>query len=362
LKVLTRYILKEFLSPFLLSMLLFCVIILVVTVLDQLKFIMDHRAGFLLACKYFALQVPFLVLQITPLAVLFAVLFSLGSLSKGSELIAMRAGGVDIFRVTKPLVAAGLVVCVLCVILNETLVPRTKSWADRVKAIEIEKKPIQKESVRWRVSMRGGGNRMYHLDQFQDGAVPTMRGVLLLEFGQGIRVKSRVDAKEGRYENKQWTLYDGWQRAFNEDGNELMARHFDKLTLPLEEKPSDFLAEQKEARELNMAELIAYINQLKKNGADYQKELVELHLKVSFPFACVVLVLLGVPTGWGLGKWSSVATSTGICLLVAFGYVGLIRVGQALGESGVLSPFIAGWIANFIFTCIGIWLLVKKNR
>jgi lipopolysaccharide export system permease protein len=111
-----------------------------------------------------------------------------------------------------------------------------------------------------------------------------------------------------------------------------------------------------------MPQLISYINQLKKSGADYQKEMVELHLKVSFPFACVVLVLLGVPTGWGLGKWSSVATSIGICLLVAFGYVGLIRVGQALGESGVLTPFLAGWMANILFTGIGLWMLVKKNR
>jgi lipopolysaccharide export system permease protein len=362
LKVLTRYILKEFLSPFLLAMMLFCVIILVVTVLDQLKFIMDHHAGFLLACKYFLLQLPYLVLQITPLAVLFAVLFSLGSLSKGSELIAMRAGGVDIFKVALPLVLAGFVVCLASIFLNETLVPKAKSWSDRVRAVEIEKKPVVKNANRLNVSLRGGGNRMYHLDQFQDGAVPTMRGILLLEFGQGIQVKSRVDAKEGRYENKQWAFYDGWQRVFDDTGSEITARHFEKLSLPLEEKPSDFLAEQKEARDLNMPELLAYISQLKKSGADYQKEMVELHLKFSFPFACVVLVLLGVPTGWGLGKWSSVATSTGICLLVAFGYVGLIRVGQALGESGVLHPFLAGWIANFIFAGIGIWLLIKKNR
>lgn len=361
-KVLTRYILKEFLGPFLLSILLFCVIILVVTVLDQLKFIMDRHAGFLLACKYFLLQLPFLVLQITPLAVLFAVLFSLGSLSKGSELIAMRAGGVDIFRVALPLVGAGMVVCVLCVVFNETLVPKAKTWADRVKAVEIEKKPVQKLTTRWNVSLRGGGNRMYHVDQFQNEAVPLMRGVLLMEFGQGIHVKSRLDAQEGRYEGGQWTFYDGWHRTFDEAGNELEARHFERLTLPLEEKPSDFMAEQKEARDLNMPELIAYIGQLKKNGADYQKELVELHLKLSFPFACVVLVLLGVPTGWGLGKWSSMATSIGICLLVAFGYVGLIRVGQALGESGVLNPFLAGWMADFIFAGIGVWMLVKRNR
>ena len=42
---------------------------------------------------------------------------------------------------------------------------------------------------------------MYHLDQFQDGPVPTMKGVLLLEFGQGILLKSRIDAPEARFED-----------------------------------------------------------------------------------------------------------------------------------------------------------------
>ncbi len=361
-KVLTRYILKEFLGPFLLAMLLFCVIILVVTVLDQLKFIMDHKAGFALACKYFALQLPYLVLQITPLAVLFAVLFSLGSLSKGSELIAMRAGGVDIFKVALPLLGAGFAVCLVCVVLNETLVPKAKTWSQYVRDVEIEKKTPQKLDTRWSLSLRGSGNRMYHIGKFQNGPTPTMTTVLVLEFGQGIQMKNRVDAREARFEGGQWTFYDGWQRTFDDTGAETLARHFDRMALPLEEKPSYFLAEQREARELNMVELYTYIQRLKKSGADYRKELVEMHLKISFPFACVVLVLLGVPTGWGLGKWSSIATSTGICLMVAFGYVGLIRVGQALGESGVLSPFLAGWMANLLFTGIGIFLLVKKNR
>jgi lipopolysaccharide export system permease protein len=360
-RILTRYILREFLGPFLLSMLLFSVIILVITIFDQLKFIMDHKAGPLLAAKYFLLQMPFLLLQITPLAVLFAVLFSLGSLSKGSELIAMRSGGVDIFRVAAPLVLAGALVGLFSVLFNETVVPRAKSEAERVKDVEIEKKPAVRATQRWNVSLRGAGNRMYHIQHF-DGPTAMMQGVLLLEFGQGIRLKSRLDAKRGLYEGGRWVFEDGWMRVFDDTGDEILAQPFARLPMDLGEVPGDFLAEQKEPRELNMPELMAYIEQLKKNGSDYRKEMVELHLKVAFPFACIVLVLLGVPTGWSLGKWSSVAASFGIVLAVAFSYIGLIRVGQALGESGVLPPILAGWMANALFTGLGGWLLVKKNR
>ncbi len=360
-KILNRYLLREFVAPFLGSLLIFSVIILVILVFDQLKFVMDNHAGFLLAAKYFVLQLPFNLLLIVPLAVLFGVLFSLGSLSKASELIAMRAGGVDLFKVAVPLVMAGALVGLGSILFNETVVPKTKSMAEHVRQVEIEKKAVTHTTQRSNVSLRGSGNRMYHIDRF-DGPTSSMTGVILLEFDQGIRLKSRLDAQGAVYRDGRWVFQKGWMRVFDENGVEILAQPFEELPMDLEEKPDDFLAEQKEAQELNMPELLAYIDQLKKNGEDYHKELVELHLKVAFPFACVVLVLLGVPTGWSLGKWSSVATSIGLVLFVAFAYLGLIRVGEALGESGVLPPILAGWMANVVFAALGGWLMVRRNR
>jgi hypothetical protein len=87
-------------------MLLFCVIILVVTVLDQLKFIMDHKAGFALACKYFALQLPYLVLQITPWRA-FSPCSSPWVPEQRERTHRDACRGVDIFKVALPLLGAG---------------------------------------------------------------------------------------------------------------------------------------------------------------------------------------------------------------------------------------------------------------
>jgi len=360
-RILTRYVLKEFLAPFLLAMMAFAIIILVVRVFEDIRFIMDHKPGFVTTAKYFILQVPFLLLQVTPVAVLMAVLFSLGRLSKGSELIAMRAGGVSIRFVTIPLVAAGFVVTLLSIGFNETVVPRANQRKERIKYVEIEKKPMPQMTVRHNVSIRGSQNRMYHLGVF-DGNARTMSDVLLLEFDQGIRLKSRLDAKSAAWSGGRWVFREGYFRVFNETGLELSAQPFREMPLELPERPEDFTREQKEPRELNMMELSAYIRQLQLAGADYQKELVEMHLKVAFPFACVILVLLGVPTGWNLGKYSGVAASFGICLVVAFFYLGMIQVGSALGTSGILPPALAVWLANILFGGIGIWMLVKRNH
>jgi lipopolysaccharide export system permease protein len=360
-KILTKYILKEFITPFVLAMVFFATIILVVRVFEDIRFIMDHKPPFLVTTKYFLLQIPFLLLQVTPVAVLMAVLFSLGHLAKGSELIAMRAGGVSILLVTWPLVAMGFLVFLFSLVFNETVVPKANQKKERIKYVEIEKKPVPQMMVKHNLSIRGAYNRMYHIVMY-DGNAKTMEGVLLLEFDQGVRLKSRLDAKSASWRDGNWVFQDGYYRTFDETGLELSAQPFTEMPLELPEKPGDFTREEKEPRDLNMMELLDYIRQLKLAGADYQKEMVELHLKVAFPFACVVLVLLGVPTGWNLGKYSGVAAAFGICLVVAFFYLGLIQVGHALGSSGVLSPFVAVWIANLIFGGLGAWMLVKRNR
>jgi lipopolysaccharide export system permease protein len=198
-KILTRYILKEFMAPFLLAMMSFAIIILVVRVFEDIRFIMDNKPAFIVTAKYFILQVPFLLLQVTPVAVLMAVLFSLGRLSKGSELIAMRAGGVSIFLVTWPLVTAGLLITLLSIAFNETVVPRANQKTERIKYVEIEKKPVPQMTVRHNVSIRGAYNRMYHIGTF-DGNAKTMVDILILEFDQGIRLKSRLDAKTAAWQ------------------------------------------------------------------------------------------------------------------------------------------------------------------
>jgi len=49
-------------------------------------------------------------------------------------------------------------------------------------------------------------------------------------------------------------------------------------------------------------------------------------------------------------------------LLVAFIYIGGQQIGQGLGDQGIISPFLSMWLMNFIFSVIGLMLLIKKNR
>ncbi len=361
-KIITRYILREFLKPFFMALMFFSVVILIIQVFNDMKLIMDHKPGILLAVKYFTLQIPELLIRIIPLAVLFAVLFALGGLAKTNELLAMRAGGVHIFMVAVPLFFCGLIVCLISIAFDELVVPKTTRMMHHAKVVEIEKQPeASLDTSRQNISLRGANNQIYHIGSF-DGLGQTMKDVLVLDFQSGVQLKSRIDAKSAKYEKGRWVFYDGYYRAFNNADIEVTSESFDRRPFDLPEKPSDFLKEQKEAGELNLPELVTYIQQLRRNGSDCHKELVILHKKLAFPFGCVILAVLGVPWGWGMGKYSGVMFSLGICILVAFFYLGGMQIGEELGYSGFLTPFYSMWTMNIIFAIGGPLLLIRKNQ
>lgn len=361
-KVLTRYILGEFLKPFSLSLAGFSVIVLIVQIFNDMHLLMEFKPSIWVTLKYFSFYVPGFMVQIIPIACLFGVLFSLGGLSKGNELIAMRSGGVDIYRVAVPLFFIGALICTLSLLFSELVVPKAEAQKHHTVWVEISKHTEESANLqRQNISMVGAEGQIYHISSF-DGANNVMSDILMLEFDSETRLKARLDAQSAKYEDGQWVFFEGYRRAFDDTGAEISDQPFDRLPLPIPEKPADFLKAQKEPGELNMVELATYIRQLKRNGSDYHKELVTLYLKFASPFGCIIMVILGVPWGWSMRKYTGVIASVGICALVAFAYIGGMQIGQHLGESGVVSPFLSVWIANVIFAVVGPILLVLKNH
>lgn len=361
-KVLTKYILVEFLKPFLLSVAGFTIIVLIVQVFTDLHLLMEFKPGIWVTLKYFFFYIPGFMVQIIPISCLFGVLFSLGGLSRGNELIAMRSGGVDIYRVAFPLFFTGVVICILSLCFSELVVPVSETKKHHTVWVEISKHPEESANLqRQNISMVGAEGQIYHIGSF-DGSSGTMSDILILYFDSDTRLKTRLDAQTAKFENNQWIFFNGYQRTFDDTGAEISDLAFDRMAIPIPEKPGDFLKAQKEPGQLNLVELAAYIRQLKRNGSDYHKELVTFYSKLAFPVGCVIMAILGLPWGWNMRKYTGMIPSVGVSLLVAFTYIGGMQIGQHLGESGLVSPFLSVWIVNIIFAVVGPILLVWKNR
>lgn len=361
-KVLARYILSEFFKPFLLSLAGFTVIFLIVQIFNDMRLIMEFKPGPWLTLKYFFFFIPGFAVQITPIACLFGVLFSMGALSRGNELIAMRSGGLDIYQAAIPLALAGLIICGASLIFSEWVVPPSETMKHHTVWVQISKHQEETEnSFRQNISMVGIEGGVYHLGSF-DGATDRMADIVMLNFDEDKRLKSRLDAQSAQYQDGQWVFFKGYQRTFDAEGKELVSQPFEKLAVTIPEKPSDFLTVEKDPNRMTILELTNYVRQLKHSGSDHHKELTTLYLKLASPFGCVIMIILAVPWGWTMRKYTGAIASFGISALVAFAYIGGMQIGQNLGNSALAPPFLSVWITNVIFAVVGPALMAWKNR
>jgi lipopolysaccharide export system permease protein len=207
----------------------------------------------------------------------------------------------------------------------------------------------------------GQNNRIYNI-RFFDGQNNIMKDVQIDEFNSSHNLVKQFVAKSGYWQNNQWLFSDGITREFDQQGKNIVKEEkFDRINLALPENPGDFQREAKKSTEMDYRELKDYIVRLRKNGLPANKEQVELGLKFSYPFANLVILLMGIPFAlWT--KQAGKVMNFGTGMAIAFVFWGTIEVGHALGENRVLTPVLSAWLSNIIFGSIGVWLLVKKVR
>ncbi|MBM2837432.1 MAG: rane protein [Deltaproteobacteria bacterium] len=110
--ILARYISIEFLKMLLLSLGAFLVIYLVVDILQGMAMLMEHKPALTLVAKLYALKIPKIVSQVTPVAVLLSTLMTLGVLSKNSEITAMKSSGVSLYLIVAPILVMAFIISI----------------------------------------------------------------------------------------------------------------------------------------------------------------------------------------------------------------------------------------------------------
>ncbi|MCK4665101.1 LptF/LptG family permease, partial [Candidatus Dependentiae bacterium] len=125
-------------------------------------------------------------------------------------------------------------------------------------------------------------------------------------------------------------------------------------------RPEDLARVKIEAENLNFFQLRKKIQELQKSGENVTKLLVELNLKISYPFTNVIIALIAIPFGANVTK-RGLAKGFGIGLIIVIIFLTLVKFGITLGSGGALPPVLSAWIANIIFAVIGVYLFQKAK-
>jgi lipopolysaccharide export system permease protein len=359
LRILDRYVLREFARMWLVAIGCFVTIFVVVNLFEKISKFLEYNVSSYVIAQYYLFLIPYIVKWMNPIAVLLGILFSLGVLSRNSETVAMISSGVSFKRIVAPLAVAAFVISIGVFIFGETVVPYANAKADEIERVYIERLPLLKTIRRINLVYRGAGGRFYYIKVY-DGLRYQMRDVRIMERTEKGDLRRWIIARKAVWRNGRWRFEDGTIRTFRRDGS-IKVEDFSKKYIDVPEKPEDFLQEEKEPEAMKFLELASYVNSLEDSGVDATREKVELYLKLSVPLANLVVVFLGAPLALQSHR-SGMAFGFGLAVLLGFGLWGALAVGRALGQNGTLGPAEAAFFPDALFLLLGLVMLARVRN
>lgn len=358
LKILDKYILKQVIEMFLMGVFVFTTIIFAsdtfITLIKQIaKFGIPFKVAFIIIL----LNLPAVIVMTIPMGVLLSTVMTLNRLSLSSEITVMRACGIGLNRIAKPIFIFAIVMALSSFFINETIVPvMTKQAKDlALWALGQKNIPDGKENFVFKeLNNSGTLKRLFYVGYCNK---KTLHNVTVLDNSKDGTIQV-LQAKEGKTSPKGWEFEKGAAYTIANDGQVLNTTLFDtsvvKFGLDLSKEMNKNLA-----KEMNFTKLMKYLTKSDISDKERQIYTIELFDKIALPLTTLVFVLLGVPLAITPPR---VRYNRGFLfsILIIFAYYLVRALSISFGEAGSLLPFLAAWLPNIILTIWGTWLYYKK--
>jgi len=356
--IIGKYLTLEILKFFAIILLMVISIFLAVDFFEKIDNFLEAGLPLFKILTFFQLRIPFIIAQIAPVGILLAVLIVFGLMNKNYELIAFKSSGISVYYFLKPVLTLAFILSILLFALADLIVPVTINQANKIWLGEVNKKSAVTSRAK---NIWIKGHRSISHIRYYNSANQSISGITLYYFDKDFRLKRRVDAKTGYFENGKWILHQIMEQQLNQTAGDYTIVFHSQRNESLEFLPDDLKRVAKKSEEMNFIELLEYIRDVESEGYDATSYRVDLHAKIAFPLICAILCLLA--TGIGARR----KRREGLSFNIVYG-IGLIFIYWifysfclSLGYGGVLQPFLAAWVANFVFTCIGFFNLMNAD-
>jgi len=357
--VLSSYISREFIIIFLLSVCTFNVIYLVIDFFQSVDKLLEHSAPLRLVLWYYLLKTPIITFQTLPLAVLLSTLVTLGILSRHMEITAMKASGISLYRITRPVILISLAIAFINFFGNEYLSPYSFRKSQYIMDVDVLRRNHRASFKNLNIWYRDDSS-IYNFQAF-DPEHNTLKGITIYLFGPDFQLRERVDAHDAVWEEDRWTLKDVTIRRFHGRESMTVETHRQKV-FAMNITPETLRKVEKDMEEMGYGELKRYVRRLQKAGYDATKYVVDLQIKLSFPFVNLIMVFIGIPFALKTGRTGGFAAGIGISLAIGLTYWILLSVSRAFGHSGILPPLLSAWSPHLLFGGAGLITLMSIRQ
>jgi LPS export ABC transporter permease LptG len=360
-KLLDRYVLRNFLRAYLYCIAAFLSVWLVFDISDNVGNFLDDRVPFGAVVDYYLTQIPQVLVIILPVSLLLALLFVLGRMSRTNEIVSMLTAGVSIPRLIAPLISVGLLTTAAMALLNYSLAPRAermqKGYFDAVRG------QARNTSLMAHVFRNRAEDRTWFIQSFrpESNQLTTVQ-VLQQDAGGNIVTNHLATSAVYHPDKPAWELREVKVVHYDAEGNITDDQtHESIMVTDWKETPFRLASTNMRAEYLTVPELRSYL----RFNADFPHSLLapfatQLQHRAALPWSCLVVVLLAAPLGIGFsrgGLFSSVAAAIGLVFLMNF----LTHLFLALGEGDRIAAWAAAWTPNILFASLGLLLLFVRS-
>jgi len=356
---LDRYILRQFLLPFIVGVLIFVIILLGDEARKLSTIIVGARVSPKLIASYLLYRAPQALVWSLPVGTLVGVAMTMTNLSRRLEAVAMRTAGVSFARISLSLILLGAVASGASFTVNEWLVPPSNEASRQVFETITHSQPVVRQE--YNQFFRDDRGRMFYVRQMNADKNELSEVVIWQQDDAG-RLTSITVAHRATLHGAVWMLEEGYTVYLDEQGNvkEDERTEFARQPVKLHRALQHYYAEKRTPYEMTADELAHLAATLAETGQPTHALRTHWHFKYAIPVACLVFALIAAPLA---DRYAHLGSFTGLtmAIVLVFLYNGVRSWGLALGLAGTVPPMLAAWGQNIIFGAIGLYLLLTRR-
>jgi LPS export ABC transporter permease LptG/LPS export ABC transporter permease LptF len=363
--LLDDYVMREYATNFAIVLFSFSTLFIIFTFFELIGDIFRNRTPLITVGEYLINLIPYILYNVTPLCALVAVLVTFGTLSRTSELTAMKSSGISLYRIITPVLVVTIAISAGLFVFDELYLPAANRRQEALRSV-IKNKPAQtfsrpdRQWISGQTNNSGDPARIFYYQYF-NAETDRFANLTVFEFDPTtFTLQRRIFAVSARWDPavNNWVFDNGWQRTFS---GETIASYqpFTVAAFPeIKEQPSYFKKEYIPSQEMSYNELSNYIADLKQSGFDTKRLNVQLDKKIAYPLITLVMAVLAIPFALSMGKKGSL-TGIAVAIALAIMYSVVALIFESLGNVNILPAVLAAWTPDLLFGITGAYLLLR---
>lgn len=357
LKIIDRYILRNFMITFAGLLLAFSAIAIVIDFTEKVNDFMNKKIPVLQILNYFKNFIPYILALLFPIFIFVAVIFFTSKLANRSEIIAILSSGVSFRRFLRPyLIGAGFISVVL-LLANHFVIPVANRQRIHFEEKYIWERTYSKDD---NFHMRISPTEYIYMQSYNAENKTGYR--FSYEEVVGTQLKKKITADRITFDSikKEWKLFDAVARI-NQGPLEHMMK-YPYLYQQFKFKPGDLIERREIKQVMTSPQLNAYIRKEENKGSENLSEYyIEKHRRTAAPFSSFVLSIIGACIASRKVRGGS-GIHLAIGLMISAVYIFLMQFTNTFAVKGNLHPLLAVWLPNLLFSVVAYFIYRRYSK